>query len=147
MKFCSTMDFKWKSRPSRYPECLKSKQRNWYMDLKKINDPYCYRGFFLKEIPIAPPREEGVDTDDIGSKEERRKKNKKIEVSELFRSFKKQKSQPFLKEDEPNVESETQPQPVQVKKKERVINRSKGKLDGNFNKPSRIKQIIEFSFR
>ena len=103
--------------------------------------------FFLKEIPIAPPREEGVDTDDIGSKEERRKKNKKIEVSELFRSFKKQKSQPFLKEDEPNVESETQPQPAQVKKKERVINRSKGKLDGNFNKPSRIKQIIEFSFR
>jgi len=77
------------------------------------------------EIPIAPPREEGVDTDDIGSKEERRKKNKKIEVSELFRSFKKQKSQPFLKEDEPNVESETQPQPAQVKKKERVINRSK----------------------
>lgn len=107
-----------------------------------------FRMKFLQEIPTATPLEgDGTDTGEIGSKEERRKKNKKIEVTDLFRSYKKQKTQSFLEEDEPNTESLGQPLPAQVKKKDRFMNKGKGKLNKELQKYSKIKQIIGLSCR
>ena len=104
--------------------------------------------FIIQEIPIAPPQEpESADTDEIGSKEERRKKHKKIEVTDLFRSYKKQKTQSNMKEDEPIAEPESQLQPVHIKKKDKITNKGKGSLVRNFIKYFCIEKMIWFSSR
>jgi hypothetical protein len=96
--------------------------------------------FFFQEIPFPKPTETDkdkiVDMEEIGSKEERRKRKKKIEVTELFRCYKKRPSNEsgrdgggtpnelILKEEEKDsvveaASTSTQPLPVVQKKKKK----------------------------
>lgn len=98
-------------------------------------------------------KDKNVDMEEIGSKEERRKRKKKIEVSELFRCYKKRPSNEggrdggtpnelILKEEEKDSVFEaaptptpTTPLPVEKKKKkkkekkERTLIKDHGKLN------------------
>jgi len=83
-----------------------------------------------KDVPSEAEKEKLDDMEEVGSKEERRKKNKKIEVATLFRAYNKKRcSTDTLKGPETVVKEEPlhENQPVQVnKKRDRAINRGKG---------------------